>query len=83
MASVEVLGGGQVVLLAVVFTSIVAVQPVGQLRGERPAGGAGGQNGRGAAVLKGYPLSATLAKGIAPRCRLFSTSGLNVRPLFL
>lgn len=46
MVSVEVLGG-QVVLLAAVFTSIVTVQPVGQLRGERPAGGAGGLNGRG------------------------------------
>lgn len=39
MVSVEVLGGGQVVLLAAVFTSIVTLQPVGQLRGERPAGG--------------------------------------------
>lgn len=27
------------------------------------------------AVLKGYPLSATLAKGITPCCRLFSISG--------
>lgn len=47
-----------------------------------------GQGGRqaeqeGGAILKGSPLSATLAKGIVPRCRLFSTSGLNVRPLFL
>lgn len=27
------------------------------------------------AILKGYPLSATLAKGITPCCRLFSISG--------
>lgn len=53
MVSVEVLGGGQVVLLAVVFTSIVRVQPVSQLRGERPAGGAGGLNGRGGGRFKG------------------------------
>lgn len=38
--SVKVLGGDQVVLLAVVvFTGIVTVQPVGQRRGERTAGG--------------------------------------------
>lgn len=38
--SVKVLGGDQVVLLAVVvFAGIVTVEPVGQLRGERAAGG--------------------------------------------
>lgn len=34
-------------------------------------------------ILKGYPLSATLAKGITPCCRLFSISGYNVGTLFL
>lgn len=50
--------------------------------GQPRAGGEGGSGGaeqragqeRGA-ILKGYPLSATLAKGITPCCRLFSISG--------
>lgn len=42
-----------------------------------------GEGERGA-VLKGYPLSATLAKGITPCCRLFSISCENAgSPLLL
>lgn len=74
-----------------VFMCIVTVQPVshsvndrqglvlgvgwrgGRQNTEHEAGDGTGQE-RGA-ILKGYPPSATLAKGITPCCRLFSISG--------
>lgn len=65
-----------------VFRGIVTVQSVSlSVYGERQAGaGWGGVDGHRAgqergAILKGYPLSATLAKGITLCCRLFSISG--------
>lgn len=58
-----------------------------RLCGERQAGAGGGRWTEAAqergAILKGYPPSATLAKGITPCCRLFSISGSNVGSLFL